>query len=304
MRRPCWLARSTATSAPFFIWAPMSALIPVMGAKPPMRISPTSWAPLSRHARTAASNATISSARPIGVVCRRMRVSSCLSADGVGAAPSAHDRGQRRRASRRAQLCAPPSGGLLVDAPGRRIDDDAIVVVRGSEAHELVAHVAQHTPGLALEGIAPAARPRHLVAEDVAALDRHRQLRLKQPVLGRRVEKILRRPARPAAVEPEWTERAPVGANLEHAFRLYEPVIATQTHPTAEAAGTAGILNELEREDLERVLELADLHRIGRHVGEHRRVAVDAVGPGPAAPSRAEEVDEDERRVVGVVAAQ
>src|SRR5262249_59941926 len=99
-----------------------------------------------------------------------------------------------------------------------------------------------------------------------------------------------------AAEGPEGTERARVGATREPASRLYEPVIATQPHPAAEAAGTAGILNELEREDLERVLELADLHRIGRHVGEHRRVAVDAVGPGPAAPGRAGEVDEDARR--------
>src|SRR5262249_4439932 len=173
----------------------MSALMPVMGAKPPIRISPISWAPLSRHATVAPSRAAVGSARPIAVVCRRLRVSSCLSADDAGAEPSAHDRRQRCGASRRAQLCAPLPGGLLVDAPGRRVDDDAIVVARGGETHELVAHVAKHTRRLALEGIAPAARPRHLVAEDVAALDRHRELRPEQAVVAPPVGDMLAMPA-------------------------------------------------------------------------------------------------------------
>src|SRR5262249_8362643 len=223
-------------------WAPISALIPVMGAKPPIRISPTSWAPLSRHARAAPTRTSASSARPIAVICRRMRVSSCVGG-WRGVAPSARHRGPRRRASARAQLRAALRGGLLVDSPGRRIDDDAVVVACGGKTHELVAHIAQHTRGLALERIAPAAGPRHLVAEDVAALDRHRELRLQQPFSPPRVEEVLGRPARPAAVEPERTERAPVGADLEHALRLQEPVITTQTHAAAEAAGAARVLD-------------------------------------------------------------
>src|SRR6266581_9346383 len=143
-------------------------------------------------------------------------------------------------------------GGL---APGR-VDDDAIVVVGRYHADELVEDVPQDAGGIALERIAPATAARQLVAIDVAARDRHRDLGRHHAMLGVRVDDVDRRPPGTSAVEPERPEGPSIGADLQHRLVLDEAVIAPEAHATAEFPGAARIGNELQGEDLERMLDL------------------------------------------------
>ena len=79
---------------------------------------------------------------------------------------------------------------------------------------------------------------------------------------------------------------APVGAHLQHAFVLEEPVVAPERHAAAVFAGAGLVGHELVGGELDRMLGLGHLDRVRRHVGEHVRVAVEAVGPRAARPRR------------------
>src|SRR5688572_20024825 len=80
------------------------------------------------------------------------------------------DAGRRRPPAPRAELGPKRRRRRLVDLDGLAREHDPVVLARRAQAHELVPHVASHAQRIALEGIAPAARPRRLVTEDVAAL--------------------------------------------------------------------------------------------------------------------------------------
>ena len=96
---------------------------------------------------------------------------------------------------------------------------------------------------------------------------------------------------------------APVGADLEHAFPFEEAVVAQERHAAAELAGARLVGDELVGQELDRLFGLGDLDRVRGHVGEHVRVAVEAVGERPCAPGAAGEIDIDEGLAVGVIAA-
>src|SRR5262249_3895180 len=151
--------------------------------------------------------------------------------------------------------------------------------------------VPQDARRITLDWIAPPSTTRQLVTIDVATSDRHRDLRRHDAVVSVRIDDVHRGLSGAPAVEAEWMKGASVGADLQYRFLLAEAVIAAEAHAAAEFPGAARIGNELEGEDLEGVLDLDDLGRVGRQVRKHTSVAVEAVGPGPAAPGRADEVD-------------
>src|SRR5215813_15433727 len=88
-------------------------------------------------------------------------------------ASALHER-RRRPTAPRAKLGAASGGGRLVDREpdGRRRprrgvtalrnEHDAVIVARRLDAHQLVAHVAQHASRIAFERVAPTAGPRLL----------------------------------------------------------------------------------------------------------------------------------------------
>src|SRR5215467_9185452 len=62
-------------------------------------------------------------------------------------------------------------GSRLVHVEGDGIEHDAIVFEGAAHSDEAARHVGAHSLGVALEGIAPAAAPAGLEAEEVAALE-------------------------------------------------------------------------------------------------------------------------------------
>src|SRR5262249_31542713 len=63
-------------------------------------------------------------------------------------------------------------GSRLVHVEGDGIEHHAVVFEGAAHGDEAARHVAAHSLGVALEGIAPAAAPAGLEAEEVAALER------------------------------------------------------------------------------------------------------------------------------------
>src|SRR5206468_12566643 len=150
---------------------------------------------------------------------------------GVTASASAADDGRRNPAPRRPELGAPPGRRGLVHGGAGRVDHDTVVVARRGQADQLVGHVAQHPKGIALEWIAPAAGPRLVVDEDVAATHRrHRDLGRELALATISDEPVARRLARRAAVQPIGTKRVTLGAYLEHGLVLREPVGTADRH--------------------------------------------------------------------------
>ena len=97
--------------------------------------------------------------------------------------------------------------------------------------------------------------------------------------------------------------RLAVGAHGHHRFGLVEAVLALEGHAAAELAGPRLVGHELVGKHGDRLLGLDNLGGGARLVGEHVRVAVEAVGPGPRTPGAAGELDVDERLALRVVAA-
>src|SRR5207248_3569042 len=108
---------------------------------------------------------------------------------------------------------------------------------------------------------------------------------------------------RPAAIEPERTEIAPIGAHLQYRLLGEELVLAAEWCTAAEFAWPHCILDEFVSGDLQRLLAFGHFDRLRGHVGVDMRVAVEPVGIGPRAPGAAREIDIDERRAIGVVSA-
>src|SRR5262249_54691262 len=152
--------------------------------------------------------------------------------------------------------------------------------------------------------VAPAARPGLLVPEDLTPLHRHGELGWQEARLTLRGdEEVLRCAPGLAALEAIRAKRAPIGADLERGFRFDEPVVTPKAHAAAVLPGAAGVLDELEAEDLDRMLDLAHLGRLRREIPEDMGIAVEAVGPWARAPRGHQEVHLNERREVGVVPA-
>src|SRR5437773_328003 len=179
-----------------------------------------------------------------------------------------------------------PEGGRrrTVHRPGTGVDDNSVVVARRPQAHELIADIAQHPVRGSLERVAPAPGAWLVVTEDVAALHDHRELARQHTVLASRIQHVERGAPGPTAEEAPGAKDVAIGAHLEDGFLFEEPVVTADRGSAAVLAWPAHVLKELGAEDLERLLGLRDLHRRQRHVGEHVGVAVEAVGPGTAAP--------------------
>ena len=161
-----------------------------------------------------------------------------------------------------ADLLAAPGGGGGIDRPARDVDDHAVIVGRLGGRQKLVAHVLQHRCRIALQGIAPAAGTGQHMAEDVALLHRHGELAGQRAVLTLRIEVVLRRCPRVAAIEAERPMVAPVGADLQRALLLEEAVIAPERHAAAILAGPRLVGDELVGEQLDRLLGFGDLDRM------------------------------------------
>src|SRR6267142_6154362 len=129
---------------------------------------------------------------------------------------SAADDGWRGPAARHPQLGASPGRcGLVHDGAGR-VEYDTVVVARRGQADQLVGHVALHPKRIALERIAPAAGPRLVVDEDVAATHwRHRDLGRELALATTGDQAVARRLARRTTVQAVRTKRMTVGAHLE-----------------------------------------------------------------------------------------
>src|SRR5262245_55677301 len=113
-----------------------------------------------------------------------------------------------------------------IDGPGRAIDHHPIVGGGLLRAQELVAYVSEDRRGIALERVAPATGAGQHMAEHVALLDRHGELAGQDAIFLRRIEIVLGGSTGTAAVEAEGPMIAPVGADLQHPFRLVEAVVA------------------------------------------------------------------------------
>ncbi len=99
---------------------------------------------------------------------------------------------------------------------------------------QLVLDVAQDHRRIAFQRIAPAAGTGDLMAEHVAAPDRHRQFRRAAARFSRvGVQVVHRRLARAAAIEPVRPEVAPVGAHLQYAFLGQKTVVAAERRTAA-----------------------------------------------------------------------
>src|SRR5712671_4929264 len=165
----------------------------------------------------------------------------------------------RRRAPLRPQLRAALRRPGMIDSPRPDVDHRPVVVARGAETHQLVADIAQHPRGIALQRVAPPARPRLLVTEDVAPLHRHRQLPRELPGARPGVQDVAGRTARLAPVEPVGTDVVPVRPHLQDRFLGKQFVVAADRHAPAVLPGAAHIPDELGAEDLQRLLRLGDL---------------------------------------------
>ena len=97
---------------------------------------------------------------------------------------------------------AQPRASLPHRRPARRVDHHAVVGARGRGRLTNSLRTSRSTRHrVALQRVAPAAGARDLVAEHVAAPDRHGELGGQDAVLAVRVEQVQRRPARPAAIQ-------------------------------------------------------------------------------------------------------
>src|SRR6185295_15292022 len=121
-----------------------------------------------------------------------------------------------------------------VDAPGRGVDDHAVVRACALGGEEFVSHVTQHSLGIALERIAPAAAAGENVTEHVALADRHRELRGNEPAVGIGIEIVFRWLAGTAAIEAEWPMVAPVRTDLQHPLALKETIVAPERDAAAK----------------------------------------------------------------------
>src|SRR5262252_1155303 len=193
--------------------------------------------------------------------------------------------------------------GGRIDRPRSRVDDDAIIGLRPGGGQELVAHVLQHRRSIALEWITPTAPTGVDVAEYVALVHLHRYLRRQRPIFAMRVQIVLGGVSGAAAVKAEGLVRLAVRAHREHRLDLVEAVAALEWHATAELAGSGLVGHELVGQHRDGLLGLDDLGRRARLVGEHVRVAVEAIGPGSRAPRAARELDVHEGLALLVVAA-
>ncbi len=213
------------------------------------------------------------------------------------------DLGHLAPAARGAHLRAELSRRREIDAPGFGVHDHAVIRLRARGGEDFVAHVAQHGGRIAFERVAPAAAAGQHMAEHVALVDRHRELRGDEPVVGVRIEIVLGRAPGAAAIKAERPVIAAVRAHLQHRFVLEETIVAPERNAAAEFAGAGLVGHEFVSRDRQRHFGLGDLDRLRRHVRHHVRVAVEPVGPRAAAPGAAGEIHIDERLARLVVAA-
>src|SRR6185312_154688 len=96
---------------------------------------------------------------------------------------------------------------------------------------------------------------------------------------------------------------AAVRTNLQDTRSFVETVVAPERHSAAILSRARLVGDELVCEERDRMLRLGDLDRLRGHVRENVRIAVEAIGPGTAAPCAAREIDVYERLAVRVVSA-
>src|ERR1700693_3249882 len=77
---------------------------------------------------------------------------------------------RRRRAPLRPKFRSALRRAGLIDSPRPDVDHHSIVIARGAETHQLVADIAQHPRGIALQRVAPPPPPPPPAAQQLAPL--------------------------------------------------------------------------------------------------------------------------------------
>src|SRR6266567_5483584 len=188
-------------------------------------------------------------------------------------------------------------------SPGK-IDGHTVLPSRIAGGRLLLEHILQDQLGIAGQGVAPSARPREEMTEDVALPDLQSALGRQLPPIAVGVEDIVGGRALSAPGQAIRQKAAAIGPELERARRLQEAVLANDGEPAAMLPRPARVRHVAVALDTERIFGFDHLDRVVGEVDHARAAGIHAVPGGPPAPGAEEKLEEHEGPPLAIVAAE